>query len=119
MEQAVDFCGIESGGGAEKWAAAGLTPAPATAVGAPIVAECPMALECRVTGSHDIGEYRVIFGEVLEIVADEDVINEHGNVDIERLDPMTYVPGLREYRGVGRKLADAYSAGRPLKERMS
>jgi len=117
MEASLDFCGIEAGGGAGKWAAAGLTPAPAASVSAPLVAECPMALECRVTAMHDVGDYRVVFGEVVEIQADEDVLTADGNVDVELLDPITYVPGTREYRALGRKLADAYSVGKPLKER--
>lgn len=117
MEAALDFCGIEAGGGEEKWAKAGLTPAPASMVGAPIVAECPMAIECRVTAIHDVGDYRVIFGEVLQVQADEDVIREDGKIDVDLLDPLTYVPGLQEYRALGRKVADAYSVGKPLKER--
>lgn len=116
MEASVDFCGIEAGGGAEKWRRAGLTPAAATSVSAPIVAECPMALECRVTGTQDVGDYRVVLGEVVEIQADEELIREDGNIDVGALDPITYVPGMREYRALGRKLADAYSVGRPLKD---
>jgi flavin reductase (DIM6/NTAB) family NADH-FMN oxidoreductase RutF len=116
MEAAVDFCGIEAGGGAEKWARAGLTPVPAMSVDAPIVAECPMALECRVASVHDAGEYRVVLAEVVEIQAEEELIMADGNIDVGLLDPMTYVPGMREYRALGRKLADAYSVGRPLKD---
>lgn len=117
MEAALDFCGIESGGGAEKWAAAGLTPAKASAVAAPIVAECPMVLECKVTGVHEVGAYHVMFGEIVAVQADEEIVTAEGNVDVEALDPITYVPGLREYRALGRKLADAYTVGKPLKER--
>ena len=118
MEAALDFCGIEAGGGAAKWIAGGLTPAAASAVGAPIVAECPMVLECRVAEVHEVGSYHVVFGEIVAVQADEDVLTPDGVVDVEALDPITYVPGLREYRALGRKLADAYSVGKPLKERM-
>jgi flavin reductase (DIM6/NTAB) family NADH-FMN oxidoreductase RutF len=116
MEAAVDFCGIEAGGGDEKWARAGLTPAPALSVSAPVVAECPMVLECRITSTHNAGEYRVVLAEVLEIQAEEELIRDDGNIDVELLDPLTYVPGMREYRALGRKVADAYSVGRPLKD---
>lgn len=116
MEAAVDFCGIEAGGGDEKWARAGLTPAPALTVSAPIVSECPMTLECRITSTHDAGEYRVVLAEVVEIQADEEIVMDDGNIDVGLLDPITYVPGMREYRALGRKLADAYSVGRPLKD---
>jgi flavin reductase (DIM6/NTAB) family NADH-FMN oxidoreductase RutF len=118
MEAAVDFCGIVSGEDGDKFAAAGLTPVPGTVVAAPIVAECPLNLECRVTEIHDVGDYRLVLGEVVETLADEEIVTKTGNVDVDLLDPLTYLPGVREYRGLGPKLADAYRVGLPLKERM-
>jgi flavin reductase (DIM6/NTAB) family NADH-FMN oxidoreductase RutF len=118
MEAAVDFCGIVSGAGVDKFAAAGLTAAPASIVSAPLVVECPFNVECRVVGVHEMGEYRLVLGEVVEIHADEDVLTPGGKVDVGLLDPLVYVPGTQEYRGVGPKVADAYDVGIPLKERM-
>lgn len=118
MEAAVDFCGIVSGNGTDKFAAAGLTPAAASIVGAPLVAECPFNIECRVVGVHEMGSYRLVLGEIVETHADEDVLTADGKVDVGLLDPLLYVPGTQEYRGVGPKVADAYTVGLPLKERM-
>lgn len=117
MEAAVDFCGIVSGDTTDKFSAAGLTAAPATIVGAPIVAECPFNMECRVVGIQEMGDYRLVLGEVVETHADEDIVTAGGLVDVGLLDPLTYIPGVREYRGLGRKLADAYTVGLPLKDR--
>jgi flavin reductase (DIM6/NTAB) family NADH-FMN oxidoreductase RutF len=118
MEEAVDFCGIVSGKGIDKFAAAGLTASPASIVSAPLVAECPFNVECRVVGIHEMGEYRLVLGEIVETHADERILNAAGKVDIGLLDPLLYVPGTQEYRGVGPKRADAYVVGLPLKERM-
>lgn len=119
MEAAVDFCGIVSGRGADKFAAAGLTPAPAAIVSAPLVAECPFNIECRVVEIHPMGEYRLVMGEIVETHADEDILTADGStVDVGLLDPLVYIPGMREYRGLGPKVADAYSVGVPLKESM-
>ncbi len=118
MEAAVDFCGIVSGRGVDKFAAAGLTPEPASIVSAPLVAECPFNVECRVVGVHELGDYRLVLGEVVETHADEEVLTADGKVDVGLLDPLVYVPGTQEYRGVGPKVADAYTVGLPLKERM-
>ena len=118
MEAAVDFCGIVSGAGVDKFAAAGLTPAPASLVSAPLVAECPFNIECRVVGTHEMGDYRLVLGEIVETHADEEILDAAGKVDIGLLDPLLYVPGTQEYRGVGPKVADAYLVGVPLKEQM-
>jgi flavin reductase (DIM6/NTAB) family NADH-FMN oxidoreductase RutF len=117
MEAAVDFCGIVSGRDTDKFAAAGLTQAPAALVSAPLVAECPFNIECRVVGIHPMGDYRLVMGEIVETHADEDILTAEGNtVDVGLLDPLVFIPGTREYRGLGPKVADAYSVGVPLKE---
>jgi flavin reductase (DIM6/NTAB) family NADH-FMN oxidoreductase RutF len=118
MEAPVDFCGIVSGKGVDKFAAAGLTAAPASIVSAPLVAECPFNIECRVVGMHEMGEYQLVLGEIVETHADEDILNAAGKVDIGALDPLMYVPGTQEYWGVGSKVADAYVVGLALKEKM-
>jgi flavin reductase (DIM6/NTAB) family NADH-FMN oxidoreductase RutF len=118
MEEAVDFCGIVSGRDADKFAAAGLTAEPASIVSAPLVSECPFNVECRVVEIHPMGEYRFVMGEIVETHADESILTEGGKVDVGLLDPLAYIPGTQEYRGLGPKVADAYTVGVPLKENM-
>jgi flavin reductase (DIM6/NTAB) family NADH-FMN oxidoreductase RutF len=117
MEAAVDFCGIVSGREADKFAAAGLTAEPSSIVSAPLVAECPFSVECRVVEIHPMGEYRLVMGEIVETHADEGILTPDGaKVDVGLLDPLVYIPGTQEYRGLGPKVADAYTIGVPLKE---
>ncbi len=110
----VDYCGIASGHSADKFAATGLTLAAGATVPTPIIEQCPFNLECRITGEHEIGSYRVIFGEILESHADESILGEGDAVDMAALDPLVYIPGLREYHRLGGKVADAYTVGREL-----
>jgi flavin reductase (DIM6/NTAB) family NADH-FMN oxidoreductase RutF len=66
---------------------AGLTAVPGTVVPAPIVAESPANLECRVTRIVDIGEERgsrVVFGEVL-IIHVAPAVLDGGRVDSDAL----------------------------------
>ena len=66
-----------------------------------------------------MGEYRLVLGEILETHADEDILDADGTgVDVGKLDPLVYIPGAREYRGLTGKVADAYSVGVPLKGRL-
>lgn len=111
----VDYCGITSGRTADKWADTGLTPAPGAVVATPIVAECPYNMECRVTALHEIGHYALVVGEVVETHADENVLDETGEkVDVGLLDPLVYIAGSREYRGLGPVVAKAFSVGREI-----
>jgi len=111
----VDFCGLVSGRDHNKLAEAGLSVEPSAIVSAPIITEFAYALECRVSQVIEIGSYRLVVGEVLESHADESVLNDDGTaVDIEALDPLVYIAGAREYRGLGDKVADAFKIGREL-----
>lgn len=113
----VDFCGTTSGATTDKWAATGLVLEPASIVNAPLIAQCPYNLECRVTHEVELGEYVFVIGEIVESHAEESVLDESGKVvDVGALDPLIYIPGSREYRGLGDKLADAYSIGNRFKQ---
>jgi len=115
MAAVVDYCGLVSGRAHDKAAEAGLTLVSGSAVGTPIVEECPYNLECRVTHEHEIGEYVLIVGEILESHAEESILDETGEkVDVGALDPLVYIAGSREYRGLTPKLADAFAIGKSL-----
>ncbi|MEI7814471.1 MAG: flavin reductase family protein [Coriobacteriia bacterium] len=112
---AVDYCGITSGRATDKFADAGLTLAPSALVTAPIIAECPYNLECRVTSETTLGEYVLVLGEIVETHAEERVLRAGTDVvEMGALDPLTYIAGAREYRSIGRKVADAYSVGKTV-----
>lgn len=118
MEAAVDYCGIVSGRDSDKFAGAGLTAMPASVVAAPLVEECPFNIECRVVRILEMGEYRLVMGEIVETHAEQRILTPDGTgVDVGLLDPLVYIPGTQEYRGLGPKVADAYSVGKALKGR--
>src|SRR5271165_6499343 len=52
----MDYCGFISGIDRDKFAAAGLTTRPGTRVAAPLINECPVNLECELTGVTPIGK---------------------------------------------------------------
>jgi flavin reductase (DIM6/NTAB) family NADH-FMN oxidoreductase RutF len=111
----VDYFGTTSGRAHDKFAECGWTLEPASVVSAPLIAECPYNLECRVTSEVEAGEYVIVIGEILEAHAEESVLDDAGvNVDVARLDPLIYIPGTREYRRIGEKVADAYSVGKTM-----
>lgn len=116
MAETVDFCGLATGRKVNKFAASGLTLTPAATVETPLIAECPYNIECRVTHEVTVGAYRVVFGEIVEThVAEEILLSTEGDlVDVEALDPLVYIAGSREYRRLGKKVADAFSVGRRL-----
>jgi len=59
-------CGNTSGRTVDKFKAFGLTPAPASHVGAPLIAECYASLECRVVDARMVAKYNFFILEVLK-----------------------------------------------------
>jgi flavin reductase (DIM6/NTAB) family NADH-FMN oxidoreductase RutF len=98
----VDYCGQVSGRTVDKWAACGLTPAPAREIRTPLIADCPVALECRVSHRLTLGVHDLFIGEVVAVQIDEQVLTERGHIDFEKAEPLAYAGGY--YRRVGELL---------------
>lgn len=108
-----DYCGLISGRDVDKLATTDLTPVAALHVAAPLLAESPLNLECRVINKVVIGDYRLILGEVLEIHIASAACLDTG-YDASVIDPLVYLGGIREYWGLGEKVGTAYSIGKEL-----
>ncbi len=109
---AADYCGIASGRDVNKFEVTGLTPVRSDLVDAPYVAEFPLILECRVIHVHEIGLHTQFIGEILDIKADEELLNAKGHPDIEKVQPIIYAPTIRRYYGIGKYLGDGYEVGK-------
>ena len=110
---AADYVGIVSGEKVkEKIAKCGWTAEKSAFVDAPLFAELPFALECRVK-SYD-GESCRLVGEILNVSADESVLDENGKVDVSKLDPIVYDPVSHVYLRLGEKVGNAFSDGKKL-----
>ncbi len=98
----VDYCGIVSGRDEDKWAACGFGQAPATELQVPLIAECPVNIECRLQQTLSLGSHDLFIGEVVAVQVDEGVLDERGRIDYVKAAPFAYLGG--EYRQVGELL---------------
>ncbi len=111
-----DYVGIVSGRDRDKFADTGLTSVRSEKVQAPIAAELPFTLECRLLQHHCLGLHTLFVGEILGIVADADVLGDKGLPDIEKTQAILYGGfGSNHYFAVGEKLGRAFSIGKGLK----
>jgi len=110
--QAADYVGIVSGREEDKFDAMGLTPVRSALVDAPYVAEFPLALECRLLHTIEIGLHTQFIGEILDVKAEEAVLDGEGTPDVEKIRPILFAPGTRAYNAVGAFLGTAFAVGR-------
>ena len=109
-----DYFGMVTGGGPYKLAIAKLTPVESKLVDAPYVKEFPMVLECRVVHSFELGLHTQFIGEILDVKADEAVLDKTGCADMKKVRPIVFAPDTRSYYGVGEYLGPAFSIGSSL-----
>jgi len=114
---AADACGLASGKNVDKQSLTGLDVTPGLLDGVSLVTESPLNVECRFLREVELGDYRLVMAEIVEIHACERAFDEEGKADIRAFDPLVYLGGLREYWSLGNKEADAYRAGLELLEK--
>ena len=86
-------CGSMSGRDHDKFAEVGLTPLPATHLRAPLIAECPVNIECRLLSVQTIGDHDLFLGEVLEHHVSPDLLNDGGTLDPTKLSTICIAGG--------------------------
>jgi flavin reductase (DIM6/NTAB) family NADH-FMN oxidoreductase RutF len=105
-----DYFGIASGKDVDKFEKTGLTAVRSEIVYAPFIEEFPVVIECKLVHSFDLGLHTQFIGEIVGIKAEESVLDEKGNPDIEKIRPVIYSP-QRAYYGIGKMLGRAFSIG--------
>jgi flavin reductase (DIM6/NTAB) family NADH-FMN oxidoreductase RutF len=97
---------------------AGFTITPSPNVDAPIINEYKLTLECRVIeiSETSLNETRVV-GEIVNMSADESILNEEGNIDLDKLQPVIFDSSNNTYRVVGEKVGQAWGSGKAIQER--
>lgn len=111
---ACDYVGVVSGNKeTEKMRKAGFHCEKSEFVNAPVIRELPMAIECRLK-SYD-GETCRLVGEIVNVSADESVLNENGKVDPAKLRPIAFDPMNNDYLVLGEKVGNAFADGLALR----
>ena len=113
--EAADFFGIATGNKMEdKFERSGLHAVKSSRVDAPVVEEFPLTLECKVVEcQHTIYGFRVL-GEIVNVLADEKVLDEKGKVIPEKLNAFVFDQCRSGYYAVGEKVGQAWQMGAKL-----
>ena len=91
--KATDWCGVVSGRDHDKFEKTGLTPAPALQTGCPIVLECPVNIECRVTQTLELGSHTMFIAEVVAVQVSSELIDAKGKLCLEKAGLIVFMHG--------------------------
>lgn len=116
LVKATDYCGVRSGRDIDKFREMHLTKGQCEHVKAPLIAESPVNIECRVTECKELGSHHMFLAEVLAVHIDDAYLDEKGKFNLNQTGLVTYSHG--EYFSLGKKLGSfGYSVAKNKKKR--
>ena len=110
---ACDYVGIVSGNKVpDKFEKAGFHAVKSEHVNAPVIEELPMTVECKLIKFNEDG---ICIGEIVNVSADESILDENGKIDAKKLDPIIYDGVTHAYWNFGEKVGQAFSDGKKIR----
>ena len=107
-----DYFGIVSSGKvSDKFEKTGLHASASSRVDAPVIEEYPLTLECRVVEFQDQPYGLRVLGEIVNVLADESVLDEKGKIDPAKLSAFAFDQMRNGYYAIGEKIGQAWNAG--------
>lgn len=107
-----DYVGMVSGNDvADKFAKAGFHAVKSSFVDAPVIEELPMTLECKLIKVNEDG---LVLGEIVNVSADESILNADGKIDPSKFTPISFDPVNNNYLKVGEVCGKAFGEGKKI-----
>lgn len=97
-----DSCGVYTGRKVDKFKKYALTKAEAFEVGSPLIGECPLSLECRVTDVVPLGTHDMFIADIVAVDVDESLLDKDGKLNLDRAHLAAFAHG--EYFELGKKI---------------
>ncbi|MBP3579980.1 MAG: flavin reductase family protein [Clostridia bacterium] len=102
MVRAADWCGTYTGRKVDKFQKHNLEKVKAQHVSAPILAQSPLALECKVCDIVEMGTHHMFIADIVGVSVDEKLLDEKGKLCLSKANLAAYAHG--EYFELGRKI---------------
>jgi flavin reductase (DIM6/NTAB) family NADH-FMN oxidoreductase RutF len=114
MLETTDYCGLVSGRSTDKSKVFDVFYGETGT--APMIGECPLAIECRLVNTVDLPSNRLFIGEVVAAYSEERYLTD-GEPDVKKIRPFVLTMPDNHYWGIGECLGKAWNAGKKLKRR--
>ncbi len=110
-----DYFGIASGNNTDdKFERTGLTAVKSDKVNAPVIEEFPVTMECELAEIVTTENFHSVIGNIVNVKADEEVLDENGKINPEKLNALIFDQFRSGYYVSGEKAGQAWSSGKEL-----
>ena len=93
LTYAMDFCGVRSGRDVDKFEKMSLTAIPGVKTAAPMIAESPVNIECKVTQVLELGSHHMFLASVEAVHVAEYLVEKSGRFNLEKANLVAYSHG--------------------------
>lgn len=115
-----DFLGIATANKMkDKFERTGLHAVKSENVDAPVITEYPVTLECEVVEMQNQPYGLRILGRIVNVIADEKVLDEKGKIDVSKLHAFAFDQMQNGYYAIGEKVGQAWHSGAGLMKEQS
>ena len=94
LNRAMDFCGVRSGRDLDKWKEMRLTKKEGKKGKAPLIAESPVNIECRVEKVLELGSHHMFLARVEGVHVDKSLLDKNGKLCLEKAELTVYSHGF-------------------------
>lgn len=110
-----DFFGIASGNRVDdKFERTGYHAVKSDKVNAPVIEEFPVTIECELAEIVNTENVFGIVGKIVNVKANEEVLSDNGKIDPAKLHALIFDQFQNGYYSVGKKVGQAWNAGKDL-----
>lgn len=102
LVRAADLCGMKTGRKVDKFKECNLSEEEAEGFSAPMIAESPLSLCCRLRSITPLGSHDMFIGDVEAVYADESLFDKNDRLCLEKADLCAFSHG--EYFELGKKI---------------
>ncbi len=111
-----DYLGMVSGKNEDKISKLGLTVVKSDVVNAPYFEEFPLIIECELTETIEVGVHTMLVGTIKDVKCDEDKLIDGKHPDPEKILPLIFTPGTRDYHTIGEFVGKGFNMGKKFME---
>lgn len=116
LTKEADCCGIYTGKKVNKFEKCKLTKEKATQLSCPMIAECPVSIECRVSEIIPLGSHDMFMADIVAVNVDEELFDKDDKMRLDKANLVAYAHG--EYFELGKKIGKfGFSTNKKKKKR--
>ena len=118
LARETDYCGIVSGATkVDKVKECGFTVFYGKLKSVPLIEQCPINLECKVTHTLTLGSHMLFVGQIEEVHIAESCMSE-GAPNLAKVDPLIFITGAnKSYFRIGERVASAFEVGKEIRQK--